>query len=102
MPGQLRATSKPSVHDENQNRASCADSFHQHIASDGVLAGSGASPPFGTTEACRKKMQSRDLFYARRMNIAKDQHVFESVLAPRYITASSFETLRICYCPEHN
>jgi hypothetical protein len=30
-------------------------------------------------------MQSRELFCARRMNIAKDQHVFESILAPSLI-----------------
>jgi hypothetical protein len=63
--------------DENQNRASCDDSFHQHIASDGVLSGSGK------------------LVCAGRMNIAKEQHVFESILAPSLITASAFECLRI-------
>ena len=40
-------------------------------------------------------MQSRELFCAGRMKIAKDQHVFESVLAPSLITASAFECLRI-------
>src|SRR6476620_1266719 len=69
--------------------------MRRYIASDRVLSGSGASPPFGTTEACRQKMQRPKLFCAGRMNIAKEQHVFESILTPSLITASAFECLRI-------
>jgi len=37
-------------------------------------------------------MQRPKLFCARRMNIAKDQHVFESILTPSLISASAFES----------
>ncbi len=40
-------------------------------------------------------MQRRKLFCAGRVNIAEEQHVFESILAPSLITALAFECLRI-------
>ena len=69
--------------------------IHQHLASVGVLSGGGTGPPLGTTEACWQEMQSRKLFGARRMNIAKEQHVFEPILAPSLIPTFAFECLGI-------
>lgn len=40
-------------------------------------------------------MQSRKVFCAGRVNIAKEQHVFEPVLAPPLVSASAFECLWI-------
>jgi hypothetical protein len=76
--------------------------FINMLLSDRVLSGSGASPPFGTTEACRQKMQSSQPFCAGRMNIAKEQHVLESILAPSLITALAFECLRIFERPKEH
>ena len=81
--------------EENQNRASCDESFDQHFASDGFLSRSGTGPPFGTTNACRQKVQRRELLCASRMNITKEQHVFESIFAPLLISALAVECLRI-------
>jgi hypothetical protein len=59
------------------------------------LSGSGAGPSFGTTEAGWQKMQRRKFFCAGRVNIAEEQHVFESILAPLFVSASTFESLWI-------
>jgi hypothetical protein len=64
-------------------------------ASDRVFPGSSTGPPFGTPKTRRQEMQRRQLFCAGRMNIAKKQHVFESILAPPLISASAFEFLWI-------
>ena len=40
-------------------------------------------------------MQRRKLFCAGCMNIAEEQHVFESILAPPLISALAFECLWI-------
>ena len=59
------------------------------------MSGSGAGPSFGTTEARGQEMQGRKLFSAGCMNIAEEQHVFESIFAPHLISATAFEYLRI-------
>jgi hypothetical protein len=40
-------------------------------------------------------MQRRKFFCAGRVNIAEEQHVFESILAPPLISATAFECLWI-------
>jgi hypothetical protein len=52
-------------------------------------------------------MQRRELFYAGRMNITKDQHVFEPILAPNLVPAAPSECLGIFerakeYVPKRN
>jgi hypothetical protein len=43
-------------------------------------------------------MQRCELFYTGRMNITKDQHVFEPILTPNLIAAASSEFLGIFEC----
>src|ERR1700745_2549611 len=74
--------------------------FHQHLALGGVLSGSGAGPSFRTTDARRQEMQSGKLLGARRMNIAEEQHVFESILAPSLITALPLNVLGFLNVPK--
>jgi hypothetical protein len=43
-------------------------------------------------------MQRCELFHTGRMNITKDQHVFEPILTPNLIAAASTECLGIFEC----
>ena len=47
-------------------------------------------------------MQRRKLFRAGCVHISKNQHVFESILAPALITAPTFKFLRILECPKEH
>ena len=47
-------------------------------------------------------MQRCELFHAGRMNITKDQHVFEPILTPNLIAAASCESLGIFECSKEH
>jgi hypothetical protein len=47
-------------------------------------------------------MQRCELFHAGRMNITKDQHVFEPILTPNLIAAASCEFLGIFECSKEH
>jgi len=54
-----------------------------------------AGPSFGAADACRQEMQRCELFRTGGMNVAKGEHVFESVFAPTLVAAASFECSRV-------
>lgn len=45
-------------------------------------------------------MQWRELFCGGRINIAKDQHVFEAIFAPALVSVASFKSLRVFNVPK--
>jgi hypothetical protein len=61
-----------------------------------------ASPAFRTADARRQEVKRLENFGSGSVDIVKDQHVFEAVFPPTFVTTASFESFWILKCAEKN